>query len=159
MAAPAVRIANRVIKRVPSPLLRWSLRLAARVLLPLAGAATAAALQRLRDRTGDAGDAGGPGGMGGSERSVRPVRSGRSARSGHRTDPAGTVVVEIDRELDELAPTPENPAEPLAVLARRAYLTLAPVPGRSATCLRAVPKRAGDDVRYDVALAKQQLES
>lgn len=128
MAAPAVRIANRVLKRVPSPLLRWGLRLAARLLLPLAGAASAAAWQRLR------------------------------GRSVTRTDPEGTVVVEIDRELRDLAPTPGNPAEPLAVLARRAYLTLASVPGRPVTCLRAVPKRAGDDIRHDVALAKQQLD-
>ncbi|NUR58150.1 MAG: hypothetical protein HOV87_05555 [Catenulispora sp.] len=128
MPVPAARIVNRVIKRVPTPLLRWGLWLAAKLLLPLAGAAAAAALERLR------------------------------ARSVHRTDPEGTVVVEIDRDLRDLAPTHGNPAEPLAALAQRAYLTLASVPGRSATCLRAVPKRAGDDIRHDVALAKHQLD-
>ncbi len=123
------RIAERTTRLVPSPFLRWALRLAVKLLLPLAGAAATAGIERVRGRLG------------------------------YRTGPGGMVVVEIDRELQILAPASGKPAEPLVILAERADLTLASVPGRSATCLRAVPKRAGDDIRQDVALAKQRLEA
>ena len=114
---------------VPSPFLRWTLRIAAKLLLPLAGAAATAGIERIRGRLG------------------------------HRVGPDGMVVIEINRELHALVPVSGMPAEALAVLAERADLTLASVPGRSATCLRAVPKRPGDDIRQDVALAKRRLEA
>lgn len=123
------RIAKQAVRRVPSPLLRWTLRLGARILLPLAGAAATAGVARLR------------------------------GRFGHQQAPDGLVVVEIDRDLHDLAPVGGTPAEPLTVLAERAYLTLAGVPDRPVTCLRAVPKLPGDDIRQDVALAKQRLEA
>lgn len=129
MRSTVGRIVERTTRAVPSPLLRWALRLAAKLLLPLAGAAATAGVERVRGRLG------------------------------HRTDPGGMVVVEINRDLRDLAPASGKPAEPLVVLAERADLTLAGLPGRSATCLRAVPKRAGDDIRGDVALAKQRLEA
>ena len=130
MPSPVPKIAKRAVRFVPSPVLRWGLRLGVRLLLPLAGAAAAAGLERIRHRFGP------------------------------RIDPApdGTVTVEINRDLRELAPDAGSPAEPLAVLAERAYLTLARVPGRPVTCLRAVPKLPGDDIREDVALAQQPLE-
>lgn len=124
------RITKHAVRRVPSPLLRWTLRLAAKLLLPLVGAAATAGLQRLRGR-----------------------------RLGPGLGPDGTVVVEIEQELHRLAPDSGSPAEPLADLAKRADLTLASVPGRPATCLRAVPKNAGDDIRLAVALAKERLEA
>ncbi|MFL6112968.1 MAG: hypothetical protein ACJ786_16675 [Catenulispora sp.] len=123
------RIAERTTRLVPSPFLRWGLRLTVKLLLPLAGAAATAGLERLRGRLG------------------------------HQTALNGTVVVEINRELQAIAPASGSPAEPLVALAERADLTLARVPGRPVTCLRAVPKRAGDDIRRDVALAKERLES
>jgi hypothetical protein len=123
------RITKHAVRRVPSPLLRWTLRLAAKLLLPLVGAAATAGVQRLRGR-------------------LAP-----------RMGPDGTVVVEINQELRRLAPDSGSPAEPLTLLAERADLTLASVPGRPVTCLRAVPKHAGDDIRLDVALAKQRLEA
>lgn len=128
MPSNVPKVTKRAVRYVPSPILRWGLRLGAKLLLPLAGAAATAAVQRLRGRFGQG------------------------------TDPAGTVIVEIDRDLQDLAPEVGSPAEPLAVLARRAHLTLARVPGRPVTCLRAVPKRAGDDIREEVALAKRRLE-
>ncbi|WP_344656904.1 hypothetical protein [Catenulispora subtropica] len=120
---------KRAVKRVPSPLLRWGLRLGAKILLPLVGAAATAGVQRLRGRFGP------------------------------RVGAEGMVIVEINRELNELAPASGDPAAPLVVLAERADLTLARVPERpDVTCLRAVPKRVGDDIRQEVALAKQLLD-
>ncbi|GAA2015578.1 hypothetical protein GCM10009839_08560 [Catenulispora yoronensis] len=132
MASSVDRLTKQAVRRVPSPLLRWTLRLGVKLLLPLAGAAATAGAQRLRERFGH-GD----------------LRD---------NGPAGTVTVEINRELRDIAPSAENPAEPLRVLAERADLTLTRVPGSSVTCLRAVPKRAGDDIRPDVLLAKRMLE-
>jgi hypothetical protein len=129
MAPNIGRIAKHTVNRVPSPLLRWTLRLAAKLLLPLVGAAATAGVQRLRGRLGP------------------------------RVGPDGTVTVEINEELRRLAPASGSPAEPLTTLAERADLTLASVPGRPATCLRAVPKHVGDDIRPDVALAKLRLEA
>lgn len=126
---PARTIAKQAAKRVPSPLLRWPLRIGIELLLPIAAAAASVAVQRIR------------------------------WRFGARTAPAGAIVVEINRDLAFLAPASGEPAEPLAVLAERAHLTLAAVPGQAVTCLRAVPKRPGDDIRDEVALAKHQLES
>ncbi|MEY9931240.1 hypothetical protein ABH926_005889 [Catenulispora sp. GP43] len=129
MRTPARTIAKQAAKRVPSPLIRWPLRIGIEVLLPVAGVLASGAVQRARWRY--------------------------SARNA----PAGTVVVEIHRGLGFLAPASGEPAEPLVVLAERADLTLAGVPGKAVTCLRAVPKRPGDDIRHDVALAKQRLET
>lgn len=129
MAQPTARIAKRAAQRLPNPLLRWTARLAARLLLPLAGAAAATVVHRARWRLGS------------------------------RRSPDGTVVVEINRDLRALAPDSGDPVEPLAVLAERAHLTLAGVPGRSVTSLRAVPRHAGDDIRRAVTLAKQRLEA
>ncbi|NUP52530.1 MAG: hypothetical protein HOW97_35185, partial [Catenulispora sp.] len=128
MASTVDRITKRAVKRVPYLPLRWGLRLGAKLLFPLAGALATAGVQRLRNR------------------------------SAPRTLPDGTVIVEINRELGDIAPQSGDPAEPLMTLAERAHLTLSSVPGRGATCLRAVPKRTGDDIRAEVTLAKQQLD-
>ncbi|MEY9892838.1 hypothetical protein ABIA31_006516 [Catenulispora sp. MAP5-51] len=129
MVKPARTIAKQAAKRVPSPLIRWPLRIGIEVLLPVAGAAALAAVHRARWHYG-----------------------------GWR-GPAGTVVVEVNRDLRFLAPESGEPAAPLTVLAERADITLAGVPGRAVTWLRAVPKRPGDDIRRDVDLAKQRLET
>jgi hypothetical protein len=128
MPSKVARITKLAVRRVPSPFLRWGLRLGAKLLFPLVAAAATAGVERFR------------------------------GRSGLRTGPDGAVIVEINRELRDLAPTSGEPVGPLAALAERAFLTLASVPDRSVTCLRAVPKRAGDDIRADVALAKQRLD-
>src|SRR2546423_6003823 len=73
------RIAERTTRLVPSPFLRWALRLAVKLLLPLAGAAATAGIERVRGRLG------------------------------YRTGPGGMVVVEIDRELQILAPASGKP--------------------------------------------------
>jgi hypothetical protein len=129
MPPHAGRVAKRVAERLPSPVLRVTVRAAAKILLPVAGAVLTAAVHRARWRLGG------------------------------RRSPDGTVVVDINRGLHVLAPASGSPAEPLVVLGERAHLTLAGVPGGSVTHLRAVPKRAGDDIRGDVALAKQRLEA
>ena len=110
-------------------MLRATARVAAKVLVPMAGAALTAAVHRARWRLGG------------------------------RKNPAGTVVVDVNRELHVLAPASGNPPGPLLVLAERAHVTLAGKPGGSVTHLRAVPKFAGDDISGDVAMAKQRLEA
>ena len=129
MASSTKKIAKRIARKVPSPLLRWPVRIAIQLLLPLAGAVASVVVQRVHARLGP--------------------RAGRD----------GAVVVDINRQLESIAPASGEPAEPLTVLAERAHLNLSGVPGRPVTCLRAVPKRAGDDIRRDVELAKQRLES
>lgn len=128
MASNVDRITKRAVKRVPYLPLRWGLRLGAKLLLPLVGALATAGIQRLR------------------------------TRSEPRTLADGTVIVEINRELQDIAPQSGDPAEPLMALSERAHLTLSSVPGRGATCLSAVPKLAGDDIRAAVTLAKRQLD-
>lgn len=133
MPSPAERVSKRTVeraaKRLPSPVLRVSARVAAKVLLPVAGAALGAAVHRARWRLGG------------------------------RRSPAGTVVVDVNRGLHILAPADGTIPQPLAALAEHAHLTLAGVPGGSVTHLRAVPKRAGDDIRVEVEAAKQRLEA
>lgn len=124
-----VRVARRTVERLPSPVVGLVVRVGGKILLPIAGAAAAAALQRARWRIAA------------------------------RTSPDGTVVIDINRGLRELAPVSGTPAEPLVALAERAHVTLAGAPGGSVTHLRAVPKLAGDDIRADVALAKERLEA
>lgn len=124
-----VRVARRTVERLPSPVVGLVVRVGGKILLPIAGAAAAAALQRARWRIAA------------------------------RTSPDGTVVIDINRGLRALAPVSGTPAEPLVALAERAHVTLAGVPGGSVTHLRAVPKLAGDDIRADVALAKERLEA
>lgn len=129
MPSPAERAAKRVAARLPSPVLRVTARVAAKVLLPVAGVAVTAAVHRARWHLGA------------------------------RRTPDGTVVVDINRGLQVLAPEAGDPPAPLLALADRAHLTLAGKPGGSVTHLRAVPKRAGDDIVGDVNLAKQRLEA
>ena len=129
MPSHAGRVAKRAAERLPSPVLRVTVRAASKILLPVAGAVLTAAVHRARWRLGG------------------------------RRSPDGTVEVDVNRGLHVLAPSSGSPAEPLVVLAERADITLAGVPGGSVTHLRAVPKRAGDDIRDDVALAKQRLEA
>jgi len=129
MPSPADRIAKSAARKLPSPVLRVTARVAGRFLLPVAGAAAVAAVHRARWRLGA------------------------------RRNPPGTVVVDVGRGLHVLAPASGSPPEPLLALAERAHVTLAGVPGRSVTHLRAVPIRAGDDISEDVALAKRRLET
>ena len=129
MPSPNGRIAKRATRAIPSPLLRWTARAAVRVVLPIAGAAATVVVQRAKWRLG-------------------------SWRSPH-----GTVVVDINRDVRVLAPEGGRPDAALAALAERADLTLGGVPGRPVTRLRAVPRHPGDDIRADVALAKQHLEA
>lgn len=129
MRTPTETVVKRVADRLPSPVLRISARVATKVLLPVAGAVLTAAVHRARWQLGA------------------------------RKTPDGTVVVDINRGLHVLAPASGNPAEPLLALSERAHLTLAGTPGGSVTHLRAVPKRPGDDIREDVALAKVRLEA
>ena len=129
MRTPAERAVKRAAARLPSPVLRVAAQLAAKVLLPIAGVAVTAAVHRARWHLGA------------------------------RRTPDGTVVVDINRGLRILAPEVGEPPVPLLVLADRAHLTLAGKPGGSVTHLRAVPKRAGDDILDDVNLAKRRLEA
>lgn len=129
MPSPAERAIKRAATRLPSPVLRVALRVATKVLFPIAGVAATAAVHRARWHLGA------------------------------RRTPNGTVVVDINRGLQVLAPESGNPPEPLRVLSDRAHLTLAGKPGGSVTHLRAVPKRLGDDILDDVTLAKQRLEA
>lgn len=129
MAPYAGRVAKRVAERLPSPLLRLTVRAGTKILLPVAGAALTAAAHRARWRLAA------------------------------RRKPDGTVVVDINRGLWALAPASGSPPEALLILSERADLTLAGAPGGSVTHLRAVPKRLGDDIRADVDLAKQRLEA
>lgn len=123
------RVVKRVADRLPSPVLRLTVRAGAKILLPVAGAALTAAAHRARWRLAA------------------------------RKNPDGTVVVDIGRGLRALAPDTGDPPEALLILAERADLTLAGAPGGTVTHLRAVPKRPGDDIRADVALAKERLEA
>lgn len=129
MPSPAERVAKRAAARLPSPVLRVTARAATKFLLPIAGAAATAAVHRARWHLGA------------------------------RRTPDGTVVVDINRGLRVLAPESGDPPAPLLALADRAHLTLAGKPRGSVTHLRAVPKRAGDDILEDVKLAKQRLEA
>jgi hypothetical protein len=126
---PTGRVVKRAAERLPSPMLRVTVRVAARILLPVAGAAATAAVHRARWHLGA------------------------------RRNPVGTVLVDIDRGLRVLAPAAGSPPEALLDLAERAEVTLAGAPGGSVTHLRAVPKVVGDDIRADVALAKLRLEA
>ena len=129
MPTPTERIAKRVADRLPSPVLRVTARAATKVLLPIGGALVAAAVHRARWRLGA------------------------------RRSPDGTVEVDINRGLHVLVPASGSPAGPLVGLGERAHITLAGAPGGSVTHLRAVPKRVGDDIRDEVALAKSRLET
>lgn len=129
MALPTGRVVKRAAERLPSPLLRVTVRVAGRFLLPVAGAALTAAAHRARWHLGA------------------------------RRNPVGTVEVDVNRGLRVLAPDSGSPPAALLALAERADLTLAGAPRGSVTHLRAVPKRAGDDIRADVAVAKQRLEA
>jgi hypothetical protein len=129
MPSPAERAVKRAAARLPSPLLRVTARVAVKVLFPIAGVAATAAVHRARWHLAA------------------------------RRTPDGTVVVDIDRGLQVLAPEAGDPPAPLMALADRAHLTLAGKPGGSVTHLRAVPKRAGEDILGDVNLAKHRLEA